>query len=124
MKMRLSVLDQSPVPEGSTAAEALKQTVRLAELAERLGYHRFWVSEHHNTESLAHSSPEVFISHIAANTSTIRVGSGGVMLPHYSAYKVAENFRLLEALYPGRIDMGLGRAPGGMPIATRALQEG
>ncbi|GGD82811.1 LLM class flavin-dependent oxidoreductase [Paenibacillus nasutitermitis] len=122
--MRLSVLDQSPIPEGSSAAEALKQTVRLAELAERMGYHRFWVSEHHNTESLAHSSPEVFISHIAANTTTIRVGSGGVMLPHYSAYKVAENFRLLEALYPGRIDMGLGRAPGGMPIATRALQEG
>ncbi|QYR22486.1 LLM class flavin-dependent oxidoreductase [Paenibacillus sp. sptzw28] len=122
--LRLSVLDQSPVPEGSTAARALQETVKLAQLAERLGYHRFWVSEHHNMASLAHSSPEVFISHIAAQTASIRVGSGGVMLPHYSAYKVAENFRLLEALYPGRIDLGLGRAPGGMPIATRALQEG
>ncbi|MFC5650659.1 LLM class flavin-dependent oxidoreductase [Paenibacillus solisilvae] len=122
--LRLSVLDQSPVPEGSTAQQALIETVKLAQLSERLGYHRFWVSEHHNTSSLAHSSPEVFISHIAAHTSSIRVGTGGVMLPHYSAYKVAENFRLLEALYPGRIDVGLGRAPGGLPIATRALQEG
>lgn len=122
--LRLSVLDQSPVPEGSTAQQALVETVKLAQLTERLGYNRFWVSEHHNTLSLAHSSPEVFISHIAAHTSSIRVGTGGVMLPHYSAYKVAENFRLLEALYPGRIDVGLGRAPGGMPIATRALQEG
>ncbi|BBH24471.1 hypothetical protein Back11_58160 [Paenibacillus baekrokdamisoli] len=122
--LSLSVLDQSPIPEGSTAQQTLIETVKLAQLSERLGYKRFWVSEHHNTASLAHSSPEVFISHIAAHTSTIRVGTGGVMLPHYSAYKVAENFRLLEALYPGRIDVGLGRAPGGMPIVTRALQEG
>ncbi|WP_274655420.1 LLM class flavin-dependent oxidoreductase [Paenibacillus humicola] len=122
--MRLSVLDQTPVPQGGTAAEALQETVKLAQLAERLGYTRFWVAEHHNMPSLAHSSPEVFLSHIAARTDSIRVGSGGVMLPHYSAYKVAENFRLLEALYPGRIDLGLGRAPGGMPIVTRAMQEG
>ncbi|MCZ8521962.1 MULTISPECIES: LLM class flavin-dependent oxidoreductase [Paenibacillus] len=120
----LSVLDQSPIPEGSTAAETLAQTARLAKETERLGYRRFWVSEHHAAGSLAGSSPEVLISHLAAVTSRIRLGSGGVMLPHYSAYKVAENFRLLEALYPGRIDVGLGRAPGGMPLATQALQEG
>lgn len=122
--MILSVLDQSPIPEGKTATETLAQTARLAQEAERMGYHRFWVSEHHAASNLAGSSPEVLISHLAAVTSQIRVGSGGVMLPHYSAYKVAENFRLLEALYPNRIDVGLGRAPGGMPIATRALQEG
>ncbi|UQZ84767.1 Limonene 1,2-monooxygenase [Paenibacillus konkukensis] len=122
--MRLSVLDQSPIAEGSTASEALAQTARLAQETEKLGYHRFWVSEHHFTISLAGSSPEVLISHLAAKTKKIRIGSGGVMLPHYSAYKVAENFRLLEALYPGRIDLGIGRAPGGMPLATMALQEG
>ncbi|WP_134684328.1 LLM class flavin-dependent oxidoreductase [Brevibacillus migulae] len=120
----LSALDQSPIPEGSTASEALAQTARLAQELERLGYQRFWVSEHHFTTSLAGSSPEVLISHVAAKTTKIRVGSGGVMLPHYSSYKVAENFRVLEALYPNRIDLGIGRAPGGMPLATRALQEG
>ncbi|QTN01027.1 MsnO8 family LLM class oxidoreductase [Sediminibacillus dalangtanensis] len=120
--VRYSVLDQSPVPRGGTAREALQNTVKLAQLAEQLGYHRFWISEHH-LETLAHSSPEVLLPHIAAHTSTIRVGSGGVMLPHYSAYKVAENFRLLEALHPGRIDLGVGRAPGGIPLATAALQE-
>ncbi|WP_028551391.1 LLM class flavin-dependent oxidoreductase [Paenibacillus sp. UNC451MF] len=122
--VRLSVLDQSPIAEGSSASEALALTVRLAQETEKLGYYRFWVSEHHFTMSLAGSSPEVLISHLAARTSTMRIGSGGVMLPHYSAYKVAENFRLLEALYPGRIDLGIGRAPGGMPLSTRALQEG
>ncbi|UFJ40991.1 LLM class flavin-dependent oxidoreductase [Brevibacillus humidisoli] len=120
----LSVLDQSPIPEGSTPSEALAQTARLAQEVEKLGYRRFWVSEHHFTYSLAGSSPEVLISHLAAKTEKLRIGSGGVMLPHYSPYKVAENFRVLEALYPGRIDLGLGRAPGGMPLATRALQEG
>jgi luciferase family oxidoreductase group 1 len=122
--LKLSVLDQSPISYGSSPTEALKNTVELAQHVERLGYHRFWVAEHHNSEGLAGSSPEILISHIAAKTSKIRVGSGGVMLPHYSAYKVAENFRLLESLYPNRIDLGLGRAPGGMPIATMALQEG
>jgi len=122
--IRLSILDQSPIPEGSTATETLRQTARLAQEAERMGYHRFWVSEHHAAGNLAGSSPEVLISHLAAVTSSIRLGSGGVMLPHYSAYKVAENFKLLEALYPGRIDVGVGRAPGGMPIASKALQEG
>jgi luciferase family oxidoreductase group 1 len=119
----LSVLDQSPISVGSSAAIALSNTARLAVEVEKMGYHRFWVSEHHYAKTLAGSSPEVLISHLAGQTSTLRIGSGGVMLPHYSAYKVAENFRLLEALYPNRIDLGLGRAPGGMPLATRALQE-
>ncbi|MDM5188258.1 LLM class flavin-dependent oxidoreductase [Bacillus sp. DX4.1] len=122
--IKLSVLDQSPISEGSTPTEAFSNTVQLAQEVEKLGFTRFWVSEHHNSVSLAGSSPEILISHIAAKTNRIRVGSGGVMLPHYSSYKVAENFRVLEALYPNRIDLGVGRAPGGMPIATRALQEG
>ncbi|MCJ8012840.1 LLM class flavin-dependent oxidoreductase [Paenibacillus sp. KQZ6P-2] len=122
--MKLSILDQSTISEGSSPVEALAQTGRMAQEAERMGYHRFWVSEHHFSPNLAGSSPEVLISHLAAITSTLRVGSGGVMLPHYSSYKVAENFRVLEGLYPGRIDLGLGRAPGGMPLATQALQEG
>lgn len=123
MIKKLSVLDQSPVSEGSTPAEALAQTALLAQEAERLGFHRFWVSEHHSAPGLAGSSPEVLMSHLAAVTSSIRIGSGGVLLPHYSAYKVAENFRVLEGLYPGRIDLGIGRAPGGAALATRALQE-
>ncbi|MFD5263308.1 MULTISPECIES: LLM class flavin-dependent oxidoreductase [Bacillus] len=122
--IKLSVLDQSPISDGSTAAKAFSHTVTLAQEVEKLGFTRFWVSEHHNSISLAGSSPEILISHIAAKTDRMRVGSGGVMLPHYSPYKVAENFRVLEALYPNRIDLGVGRAPGGMPIATRALQEG
>ena len=113
-----------PISDGSTATQAFSHTVTLAQEVEKLGYTRFWVSEHHNSVSLAGSSPEILISHIAAKTERMRVGSGGVMLPHYSPYKVAENFRVLEALYPNRIDLGVGRAPGGMPIATRALQEG
>ncbi|WP_309120947.1 LLM class flavin-dependent oxidoreductase [Paenibacillus sp.] len=121
--VKLSVLDQSHIGEGRTARDALDETTRLAQEAERLGYTRFWVSEHHGMPMLAHSSPEVLLAHLGAHTSSIRLGSGGVMLPHYSAYKVAENFRLLEALHPGRIDVGLGRAPGGMPIASRALQQ-
>ncbi|WP_203361421.1 LLM class flavin-dependent oxidoreductase [Bacillus sp. REN10] len=124
MALKLSVLDQSPISEGMTAELALKQTIELSQHVEKLGYERFWVSEHHDSASLAGSSPEVLISYIAAKTEKIRVGSGGVMLPHYSAYKVAENFRLLEGLAPGRIDLGLGRAPGGMPAATMALQGG
>lgn len=120
----LSILDQSPIASGSDAKEALQQTVQLVQAAEKLGYKRFWVSEHHDATTLAGSTPEVLIAHLAAKTERIRIGSGGVMLPHYSAYKVAENFRMLEALYPNRIDVGLGRAPGGMPIATMALNEG
>ncbi|WCT54465.1 LLM class flavin-dependent oxidoreductase [Paenibacillus kyungheensis] len=122
--LKLGVLDQSHINEGEDAKDALANTLKLAQEADRLGFSRFWMSEHHASPSLAHSSPEVLIAHVAALTSRIRVGSGGIMLPHYSAYKVAENFRLLEALYPNRIDLGVGRAPGGMPLATRALQEG
>ncbi|MFD2611111.1 LLM class flavin-dependent oxidoreductase [Paenibacillus gansuensis] len=122
--IKLSVLDQSQISEGRTAQDALMETTRLAQEAEKLGYTRFWVSEHHSSKALAHSSPEVLIAHMAALTQRIRLGSGGIMLTHYSAYKVAENFRLLEALHPGRIDLGTGRAPGGMPLSTRALQEG
>ncbi|WP_342420716.1 LLM class flavin-dependent oxidoreductase [Paenibacillus sp. FSL E2-0178] len=121
--MKLSILDQSPVSEGSTPAEALAQTVLLAREAERLGYHRFWVAEHHAAPGLAGSSPEVLMAHLAAVTSEIRIGSGAVLLPHYSAYKVAENFRVLEALYPGRIDLGVGRAAGGGALSARALQD-
>jgi len=110
--IRLSVLDQSPVRKNSNAEEAIQETVKLAILADRLGYERFWVSEHHNTKSLAGSTPEVLIAHLAGKTGRIRVGSGGVMLPNHSALKVAENFRMLETIFPGRIDLGMGRAPG------------
>jgi luciferase family oxidoreductase group 1 len=120
--LRLSVLDQSPVPEGAVGGEALRHSVDLARLADRLGYHRYWVAEHHGTPGLACASPEVLIGPIAAATSRIRVGSGGVMLPHYSPLKVAENFSMLSGLYPGRIDMGLGRAAGTDPKTTFALQ--
>ena len=108
----LSVLDQSPVRAGGTAAQALRETLQLAELCDQLGYARYWVAEHHNTGGLAGASPEVLIGQIAARTGRIRVGSGGVMLSHYSPLKVAEQFRMLEAFYPGRIDLGIGRAPG------------
>lgn len=122
--IRYSILDQSPISEGSTAEEALKETAELARMAEKWGYTRFWVSEHHDAATLAGSSPEILLSHLGAVTNTIRLGSGGVMLPHYSAFKIAENFKLLEALYPGRIDAGVGRAPGGMPRASFALNDG
>lgn len=119
---KISVLDQSPVIGEESNRIALQRTVRLAKFAEQLGYHRFWVSEHHNTNEVAGSSPEVLVSYILANTNTIRVGSGGVMLSHYSPFKVAENFNVLANLAPGRVDLGVGKAPGGLPIATKALQ--
>ncbi|CAI6038302.1 hypothetical protein PAECIP112173_00908 [Paenibacillus sp. JJ-100] len=122
--MKLSVLEHGHISEGRSVQDALQEAVTLAQHAEQLGYSRFWMSEHHGGGALSFSSPEVMIAHVAAHTQRIKVGSGGVMLPHYSAYKVAENFRLLEALHPGRIDLGIGRAPGGMPIASRALNEG
>ena len=122
--LKLGILDQSPILKGATPREALLQTLELASEAERLGYSRFWVSEHHDAPGLAGSSPEVLIAAIGAHTSTIRIGAAGVLLPHYSPYKVAENFRVLEGLYPGRIDLGIGRAPGGMPLSTRALRYG
>jgi luciferase family oxidoreductase group 1 len=110
--IRLSVLDQSPVRKGVTAEQAIKETIELAKYTDKLGYTRFWVSEHHNTGSLAGSTPEVLMAHLAGQTKNIRIGSGGVMMPNHSALKVAENFRMLEALFPGRIDLGMGRAPG------------
>ncbi|TBR26768.1 MAG: MsnO8 family LLM class oxidoreductase, partial [Reyranella sp.] len=112
MSLRLSVLDQSPIRKGGTPAEAVRDTLELAQLCDRLGYTRYWLAEHHSSEALAGSTPEVLITRVAGLTERIRVGSGGVMLPHYSAYKVAENFRMLETLFPGRIDVGIGRAPG------------
>src|SRR5579884_1087903 len=120
--MLLSVLDQSPISEGSTGAQALHNTLDLAVLADSLGYHRYWVAEHHGGPMLASASPEALIGPIAAATSRIRVGSGGVMLPHYSPFKVAETFTILAALFPGRIDLGLGRASGTDPLTTFALQ--
>jgi luciferase family oxidoreductase group 1 len=110
--LRLSVLDQSPVRKGVTAEQAVKETIALAKYTDELGYTRFWVSEHHNTGALAGSTPEVLMAHLAGQTKQIRIGSGGVMMPNHSALKVAENFRMLEALFPGRIDLGMGRAPG------------
>src|SRR5215218_8262045 len=120
--LRLSVLDQAPIPEGSSGAQALRDSVELARLADALGYHRYWVAEHHGTPTLACASPEVLIGPIAAGTGRIRVGSGGVMLPHYSPLSVAERFSILSGLYPGRIDLGVGRAPGTDQLTMLALQ--
>lgn len=119
--LQLSVVDQSPVRRGGTAADALQETIALAAAAEALGYTRYWVAEHHNLPNFAGTSPEILIGQIAARTRTIRVGSGGVMLTHYSAFKVAENFRMLETLFPGRIDLGIGRAPGSDQLTAAAL---
>ena len=119
--MKLSIIDQSPVSEGSTPADALRNTIELAKLADRLGYQRYWIAEHHGMVTLASPAPEILITRVAAETSHIRVGSGGVMLPHYSPMKVAEQFRMLHALYPDRIDLGIGRAPGGTGLETFAL---
>ena len=122
MAFRLSVLDQSPIPVGSTAGDALRNTLDLARLADRMGYHRYWLAEHHGTPGLACNSPEVMIGPVAAATLRIRVGSGGIMLPHYSPLKVYESFSMLSGLYPGRIDLGLGRAPGTSSRVAHALQ--
>jgi luciferase family oxidoreductase group 1 len=119
--MKLSVLDQSPVSKGATPADAIAASLALARVAEDAGYARYWVSEHHNSASIAGSAPEILMAAIAATTQRIRVGSAGVMLPHYSALKVAEQFRVLEAIAPGRIDLGLGRAPGSDRLTARAL---
>jgi luciferase family oxidoreductase group 1 len=120
--MKLSVLDQSPISEGSTGADALRNTLDLARVAETLGYARYWVAEHHGTPMLACASPEVMIASIGSLTERIRIGSGGVMLPHYSPLKVAETFSILSALFPGRVDLGLGRAPGSDHATAFALQ--
>ena len=121
--LRLSVLDQSPVRKGGTATQAIAETLELARLCDELGYHRYWLSEHHGT-SLASATPEVLIGAVANQTRRIRVGSGGVMLTHYAPLKVAEQFRMLETLFPGRIDLGVGRAPGSDTRTARALADG
>ena len=122
MTTLLSVLDQSPISEGSTGGDALRNSIDLAQTAESLGYNRYWIAEHHATPMLASPSPEALIGPIAALTTRMRVGSGGVMLPHYSPLKVAETFSMLAGLFPGRIDLGVGRAPGTDPLTTFALQ--
>jgi luciferase family oxidoreductase group 1 len=120
----LSVLDLAPVQRGSTPADALRNSIALVQETERLGYRRHWVAEHHNMPGIASSSPPVLLAHLASVTSTIRVGSGGVMLPNHSALAVAEQFGMLEALHPGRIDLGIGRAPGTDPLTATALRRG
>ena len=119
--MRWSVLDQSPASEGSPQDAAIRESLRLAQLVDRLGYARYWVSEHHNSGSIVGTAPEVLMAAVAATTTRIRIGSAGVMLPHYSALKVAEQFRVLDALAPGRIDLGVGRAPGSDGVTAHAL---
>lgn len=122
--MKLSVLDQSPIRKGGTAETAIAETIALAKATDRLGYHRYWLAEHHNSNSFAGSCPEILIARVAQETRHLRVGSGGVMLTHYSPLKVAEQFRMLEVLAPGRIDLGVGRAPGSDQLTARALQAG
>jgi len=120
--IKLSVLDQSPVSEGFTPADALQNTIELARLADKVGYERYWIAEHHAIVTLASPAPEILIARLGAETSGMRIGSGGVLLPHYSPLKVAENFRMLHALYPGRIDLGIGRAPGSGGLEAFALR--
>lgn len=122
MPFRLSVLDKCPRQPNESSQQALNNTLTLAQLAEQAGYHRYWVAEHHNATALTSPAPEIVLAWLAAQTGKLRLGSGGVMLQHYSPYKVAENFNLLASLAPGRIDLGIGKAPGGLPAATRALQ--
>jgi len=119
--IKIGILDQSIVRHGATAREALLETVETVELAEKLGYNRFWVSEHHNSPAIAGSAPEVLMVKLADATQHIKIGSGGIMLPNHSTFKMAENFRMLEALFPGRIEMGMGRAPGGDRVSAMLL---
>lgn len=121
-RLQLNILDQSPAAPGEPPAAALQHTIELAQRAEEWGYHRFWVAEHHGSDRHMGSAPEVLMSHLLARTSRLRIGSGGVMLQHYSPYKVAENFNVLASLAPGRVDLGIGRGPGGMPKSTQALR--
>jgi luciferase family oxidoreductase group 1 len=122
VSLSLSVLDQSPVPQGFSPGDALRNTLDLAQLADRLGYRRYWLAEHHGAQSLACASPEVMIGPVAGATTRIRVGTGGIMLPHYSPLKVAETFAMLAGLHPGRIDLGIGRAAGTSPRVAHMLQ--
>jgi len=122
--LKLSVLDQSPIISGHTPAQAIHETIRLAKAVEQLGFYRYWCAEHHAIAALADPCPEILVTRLAAETSTLRVGTGGVLLPYYSPFKVAEQFRMLEALYPGRIDLGIGRAPGGDQRTALAMGQG
>lgn len=122
--MRLSVLDQSPVISGLDARRALHETLELARRVERLGYHRYWLAEHHAIAALADPCPEVLLARLGAETERMRIGTGGVLLPYYSAFRTAETFRMLEALYPGRVDLGIGRAPGGDARTAQAVGGG
>lgn len=122
--VRLSILDQSPIISGHTAAQAVAETIKLARAADDLGFHRYWLAEHHSLMALADPCPEILVARVAAETKRIRVGTGGVLLPHYSPLKVAEQFRMLEALYPQRIDLGIGRAPGGDRATAMAMGQG
>ncbi|SRR6266540_1655849 len=122
--MRLSVLDQSPVISGLGARRAIEETLALARRAEELGYHRYWLAEHHAIAALADPCPEVLLARLGAETRRMRIGSGGVLLPYYSAFRLAETFRMLEALYPGRVDLGIGRAPGGSARTAQAVGGG
>ena len=122
MDFDLSVLDVSPVSSGSNSTQALRNTLDLARLVDRLGYRRYWLAEHHNMPTIASSAPEVMIGHVANVTGRIRVGAGGIMLPNHAPLKVAETFRVLEALHPGRVDLGIGRAPGTDPVTATALR--
>ncbi|WP_088105821.1 LLM class flavin-dependent oxidoreductase [Halalkalibacter urbisdiaboli] len=119
--MRLSILDQSPIGMGKSAHDALMASVKLAQLAEKCGYTRYWIAEHHDMASLACSAPEVMLSYIGSKTNHLRIGAGAVLLPHYKPYHVAETYNLLSTLFPNRIDLGIGRAPGGSAEATLAL---
>jgi len=121
--MKISVLDQAPVSSGDSSEKTLEHTLELAKWTESLGYHRYWVAEHHNTSGLVSSSPEIMMTRIASVTNEIRVGSGGILLPQYSPYKVAENAKTLEAFFPNRIDLGVGRSPGGSPLTRSALTD-
>ena len=118
----LSVLDLAPIPEGSDAAEALRRSLDLAQHAERWGYQRFWLAEHHSMPGIASAATSVVIAHVAGGTSSIRVGAGGIMLPNHAPLVIAEQFGTLASLFPGRIDLGLGRAPGSDQLTIRAIR--
>src|ERR671916_562618 len=122
MDLGLSVLDVSPVSAGSNSSQALRNTLDLARSVDRLGYRRYWLAEHHNLGMIASSAPEVMIGHVASATQNVRVGAGGIMLPNHAPLRVVETFRVLEALHPGRVDLGIGRAPGTDPVTAAVLR--
>src|SRR5215216_3311107 len=122
--MEISILDQSPIISGLGARRAIEETIALARRADELGYYRYWLAEHHAIAALADPCPEVLVARLGAETSRLRIGTGGVLLPYYSAFRTAEAFRMLEALYPGRIDLGVGRAPGGDARTAQAVAGG